>query len=203
MQKYYYEAKTLEEAKEKALKELNVTDDNMIINVLEEKQGLLKKIVKIEVITINDVIHFLKETIKTITSLMNIESNLEIRRKDCNFEVKIFSDNNPILIGKDGKTLDAFQNILRQIIMKELNEEYRVVLDVENYKEKKVIHLERLAKRVAKEVSNTKIETKLDRMNSYERRIIHNALANNKYVYTESVGEEPNRCIVIKPKEEN
>ena len=62
--------------------------------------------------------------------------------------------------------------------------------------------LEKLAKRVAKEVSETKIEAKLDSMNSYERRIIHNALTNNKNVYTESEGEEPNRYVVIKPKEE-
>ena len=203
MKKYYYEAKTLEEAKEKALKELHITEENAIINVIEEKQGLLKKIVKIEVIMINDIINFLKETVKNITNLMNIQANLEIRRKDFNFEIKIFSDNNSILIGKDGKTLEAFQNIIRQILSKEINEQYRVVLDVEDYKEKKFRNLERFAKQVAREVSRTKIETKLDRMNSYERRIVHNALANNKYVYTESIGEEPNRCIVIKPKEEN
>ena len=58
-----------------------------------------------------------------------------------------------------------------------------------------------MAKKVAREVAKTKFETKLDSMNSYERRIVHSTLANDKYVYTESVGEEPNRCVVIKPKE--
>ena len=66
--------------------------------------------------------------------------------------------------------------------------------------EKREKTIEHLAKNIAKEVAATKIETKLDSMNSYERRIVHQILSNNKYVYTESIGEEPNRCVVIKPK---
>lgn len=203
MNHYTFEAKTLEEAKNKALSELNTSEDNIMIKVIEEKQGLLKKNVKIEVININDLINYLKESLKKITSLMNININLEVRRRDKNIEIKIFSDQNSILIGKDGHTLESFQNILRQIVLKEVGDDYKILLDVENYKEKKVTHLERTARQIAREVAKTKVETKLERMNSYERRIIHNALANNKYVYTESIGEEPNRCIVIKPKEEN
>lgn len=203
MNHYTFEAKSLEEAKNKALSELNTSEDNIIIKVIEEKQGLLKKNVKIEVININDLINYLKESLKKITSLMNININLEVRRRDKNIEIKIFSDQNSILIGKDGHTLESFQNILRQIVLKEVGDDYKILLDVENYKEKKVTHLERTARQIAREVAKTKVETKLERMNSYERRIIHNALANNKYVYTESIGEEPNRCIVIKLKEEN
>lgn len=203
MKSYIYEGKTLEEAKAKALNELNISEENAIIKVKEEKQGLLKKTVKIEVINTNDIIDYLKESLNTITSLMNININLEVRRRDKNIEIKIFSDQNPILIGKDGKTLAALQNILRQILLKEVGDEYKILLDIENYKEKKITNLERLAKKVAREVTKTKVETKLDRMNSYERRIVHNTLSNNKYVYTESMGEEPNRYIVIKPKEEN
>lgn len=82
-----------------------------------------------------------------------------------------------------------------------LEEKISIILDVENYKEKRIKSLEYLARNTAKEVSKTKIEAKLDSMNSYERRIIHEALSNNRYVYTESTGEEPNRCVVIKPKE--
>ncbi len=203
MKTYVYEAKTFEDAQNKALSELNLTEENAIIKILEEKQGLLKKNVKIEVININDLINYIKETINEITSLMNIHINLEVRRRDKNIEVKIFSDQNPILIGKDGRTLESFQNIIRQILYKYTKDEYKVILDIENYKEKKINNLERLAKRMAREVADTKIEVKLERMNSYQRRIIHNALTNNKYVYTESMGEEPNRCVVIKPKEEN
>lgn len=203
MKNNIYEAKTYEEAKNKALNELNLLEENAIIKILEEKQGLLKKNIRIEVIDINDIINNLKETLTTITKLMNIEVNLETRRREKNIEIKIFSNNNPILIGKDGRTLDSLQNILRQILLKEASEEYKLSLDVENYKERKIINLERTAKRIAREVKQTQIETKLDRMNSYERRIVHNVLSNNKYVYTESIGEEPNRCVVIKPKEEN
>jgi spoIIIJ-associated protein len=202
MKSYIYEGKTLEETKNKALTELNILEENAIIKLKEEKQGLLKKNITIEVIDINDLINYLKESLNKITSLMNIESNLEVRRREKNIEIKIFSNQNSILIGRNGHTLESLQNILRQILIKEVGEEYKIVLDIENYKEKKVNHLERTAKKIAREVAKTKVETKLDRMNSYERRIIHNALSNNKYVYTESIGEEPNRYIVIKPKEE-
>ena len=202
MRNYIYEAKNYEDAKEKGLNELKITEENAIIKILEEKQGLLKKNVKIQIININEVINHLKESINTITSLMNININLEVRKRDKNIEIKIYSDHNPILIGKDGKTLESLQNIIRQIAYNKIGDEYRIMLDIENYKEKRNTRLERLAKQVAREVAKTKIETKLDRMNSYERRIIHNTLSNNKYVYTESIGEEPNRCIVIKPKED-
>ena len=78
--------------------------------------------------------------------------------------------------------------------------DYKFLLDVSNYQKRSDKHIENLAKKIAKEVKETKIEVKMDRMNSYQRRIVHNILSNNKYVYTESVGEEPNRCVVIKPK---
>ena len=202
MKKNIYEAKIKEDAINKALKELNTTEENIIVKVLEEKQGLLKKSVKIEVIEVNELINYLKECVSTILNLMNIEANLEVRRREKNIELKIFSNNNSILIGKDGKNLDSLQNILRQVLISNIESDYRLNLDIENYKEKRITNLERMAKKVAKEVKYTKVEAKLDRMNSYERRIIHNALSNNKFVYTESTGVEPNRYVVIKPKEE-
>ncbi len=202
MKKYVYEAKTKEEAINKALSELNTTTDNIIVKVLEEKQGLLKKSVKIEVAKVNDLVDYLKECVNTIMNLMTIQSNLEVRIRENNIELKIFSDKNSILIGRDGKNLESLQNILRQILLTNVDSDYRLNLDIENYREKKVNNLERTAKRIAREVSRTKVEAKLDRMNSYQRRIVHNALSNNKYVYTESYGEEPNRYVVIKPKED-
>ena len=203
MKTYIYEAKTLEEAINKALTELNITEDNLIIKNQEEKQGLLKKSAKIEVINTNDLVNHLKECLTTIMNLMNINSNLEVRRRDKNIEIKIFSDQNSILIGKDGRNLESLQNILRQILLKESITDYKIILDIENYKEKKVSHLERTVRQIAREVAKTKVEAKLDKMNSYERRIVHNCLSKNRYVYTESIGEEPNRCVVIKPKEDN
>ena len=202
MNTYIYEAKTFEEAINKALAELNITEDNLIIKSKEEKQGLLKKSVKLEVINVNELVNYLKESLSTIMNLMNIESNLEVRRREKNIEIKIFSNQNSILIGKEGRNLESLQNILRQILLKEEINDYKIILDIENYKEKKVTHLERTVRQIAREVAKTKVEAKLDSMNSYERRIVHNVLSKNKYVYTESVGEEPNRYVIIKPKEE-
>ena len=201
MKKYEYIGKTKEEAIEKAMEELKVAEKNLIVNILEEKNTLLKKSVKIEVINYNDLIDFIKETVTEITKLMGLSVNLEVRRRDENITIKIFSDHNAVLIGKNGSTLDALQTIVRQIVQNETKEFIGIILDVENYKDKRVKNLEYLAKKVAREVKETKVETKLDSMNSYERRIIHSVLSENKYVYTESVGEEPNRCVVVKPKE--
>lgn len=201
MEKYIYEGKTYEEAKSKALTELKVAEDNLIINVLEEKNTLLKKNVKIEVINYNDIIDYTKELINEITKLMELNVNLEVRRREENITIKIFSDHNAVLIGKNGYTIQALQTIIRQIIYNEINYNLSIILDVENYKEKKIKNIEYLAKKTAREVAKTKIEAKLDSMNSYERRIVHSILADDKYVYTESIGEEPDRCVVIKPKE--
>ena len=202
MKKYQFDGKTKDEAIEKALAELGVAEKNLIVNVLEEKNTLLKKNVKIEVINYNDLVDYIKENIIEITKLMGMTVNLEVRRRDDNITIKIFSDHNAVLIGRNGSTIEALQTIIRQIVHNETKEFIGVILDVENYKDKRIKNLEYLAKKVAKEVKETQVETKLDSMNSYERRIIHSILSNNKYVYTDSIGEEPNRCVVIKPKEQ-
>ena len=161
MKKYIYEGKTKEEAIEKALSELNVAEQNLIVTVLEEKNTLLKKNVKIEVINYNDLIDFIKENIIEITKMMGITVNLEIRRREENITIKLFSDHNAVLIGKNGSTIEALQTIIRQIVHNETNEFIGIILDVENYKDKRIKNLEFLAKKVAKEVKETKVETKL------------------------------------------
>ena len=201
MDKYIYEGKTLEEAINNACEDLKVTPENIIYNVIEEKNSLLKKTVKIEVIIINEIIDYVKDLIVVITSYMNLKVNLEVRRRDENILIKIFSNNNGILIGKNGKTIAALQNVIKQIIYTNTSHNLHIILDVENYKENRSKNIEYLAKKLAREVSQTKVEVKMDCMNSYERRIVHSTLAENKYVYTESTGEEPNRCVVIKPKD--
>ena len=203
MKKYIYEAKNYDEAKRKALTELEVDDKNVIINIIEEKQGLLKKSTKIEVITINDVLSYLKNKINEILKLMNIESNLEVRRNDESVEINIFSNHNSTLIGKEGRILDSLQSIMRQVLQKEVSSNLKLIIDVENYKEHRITNIERTARRIAREVAKTKVEVNLEPMNSYERRVVHNTLSKNKYVYTESIGEEPNRYVAIKLKEES
>ena len=203
MKKYIYEGKTVEELKEKALNELNVSEDDLIIEVIEEKSSLLKKTAKIEVTTINEVSNYAKEVISEILKLMDIDVKFEIRRRDKTISIKLFSDNNAILIGKNGRTIASLQILVRQIISNEIKEKVSIVLDVENYKEKRIKNIEYLAKKTAREVAKTKVEATLDSMNSYERRIVHSVLADDRFVYTESIGEEPNRCVVIKLKEQN
>lgn len=202
MDKYYYEGKTKESATQIALDELKITEEDLIVNSVEEKSGLLKKSVKIEVLNMNEIISFIKDTINEITKRMNIEANLEVRRRENSISVTIFSDNNSILIGKNGKNIAALQLIIRQMVNSRLANSLSIILDVGNYKEKRAKSIENLAKRLAREAHKTKTEVTMDSMNSYERRIVHEVLANDKYVYTESIGEEPNRKVVIKLKEE-
>lgn len=203
MNKYYYEAKTKEAAIDLALEELKITEEDLIVNNVEEKSGLLKKSVKIEVLNMNEIITFIKETVSEITKNMAVEANLEVRRRENNISITIFSDNNSILIGKNGKNVAALQLLIRQMVNSKLNSPLGIVIDVGNYKEKRAKNIEHLAKRLAREAYKTKTEVTMDSMNSYERRIVHEALADDKYVYTESVGEEPNRKVVIKLKEEH
>ncbi len=202
MKTYTFEGKTKEAAVELALEELKISEEDLIINNITEKSGLLKKSVEIEVLNINEIISFIKDTINKITKLMNAESNLEVRRRDNGISITIFSDNNSILIGKNGKNVAALQLIIRQMVNSKLKEHLSIIIDVGNYKEKRVKSIEILAKRLAREAHKTKTEVTMDSMNSYERRIVHSVLADDKFVYTESIGEEPNRKVVIKLKEE-
>ena len=144
----------------------------------------------------------MKEYLKKVLTEMGLKVNLEVMKREDSVQITLYSDNNAILIGKNGRTLEALTTVLRQAIQTHFGVHFRFLLDVEEYKEKQQANLERLAKRVAKEVAISKIAAKLDPMNSYERRIVHNALNENKKVYTESEGVEPNRYVVIKPKEE-
>ena len=201
MNKYYFEGKTEEQAINTALEELKLSKEDLIVNSIEDKSSILKKNVKIEVLNMNEIITFIKDTLNPITDLMGAKSNLEVRRRDNNISVTIFSENNSILIGKNGKNVAALQLIIRQMVNSKLKEPLSIIIDVGNYKEKRARSIEYLAKRLAREAYKTKTEVTMDSMNSYERRIVHEALADDKYVYTESIGEEPNRKVVIKLKE--
>ena len=198
-----FEGKTLEEAENKALTSLNATKEEILYST-EEKKGKLFKgnTYLFKAIKISDVAEYIKEKLEELLTNMNIVGKYETNIRDEQINIKIYSDKNNILIGKNGKNLMAIQTILRQIIYKEIGIYPYILLDVENYKEKKLNNLERNAKRIAKEVQKTKIDVRLDNMNSYERRIIHNALANFKNISTTSEGEEPNRHIVIAYKED-
>jgi len=197
-----FEGKTKEEAKEKALSSLEVTENEAFIKEEEVKGKLFKATTyKCYIIKISDIAEFIKEKLKEIITNMGIEVQLETNTREEQINIKMYSDNNNILIGRNGQTLMALQTLLRQMVFNEIGMYPYILLDVENYKEKKISHLERNAKRIAKEVQKTKIDVSLDNMNSYERRIVHNALAKFKNISTTSEGEEPNRHIVIRYKE--
>lgn len=202
MNRYYYEGKTEEEATQLALDDLKISKEDLVINNIEDKSGLLKKMVRIEVLNMNEIVSFIKEQVSEIIKKMNAEGNLEVRRREDSVSVTIFSENNAILIGKNGKNVAALQLLIRQMVNTRLNKSLSIVIDVGNYKEKRAKNIAYLAKKLAREAYKTKTEVTMDSMNSYERRLVHEALADDKYVYTESIGEEPNRKVVIKLKEE-
>lgn len=204
MEKHNYSGKTKEEAIQKAKEELQEVEENLFIKEIgETKGGLFKsKKVEIEVIEKREVIKYIKEYLQKILKNMGFNVNIEIKNKEEVPKYIIFSDNDALLIGKNGKNLKALSILVSQHLNNELGKNYKFTLDVNEYKEKREKSLERLAKRIAREVKTTKVEVKLDSMNSYERRIIHNALTNYKGIFTESEGEEPNRYVVVKPKED-
>ena len=201
MKKYTYQAKTFEEAKNLAMAELMEQENNLYIKEIESSTKLFSKKSVIEVIKKEDVVEHIKELIKGIVTDMGLTLNMEVKKRDDSLTITIYADNNAVLIGKNAKTLNALNTIIRQSVNKEIGENYKFVLDIGEYKQKREWNLERMAKQIAREVARTRVEAKLDPMNSYERRIIHTILTNNKKVYTESSGEEPNRFVVIKPKE--
>lgn len=204
MEKHRYQGKTKEEAIFNATIDLQEVEENLIIKELEIiKGGLFKSSkVEIEVVEKREVVKYIKDYIVKLLKDLGFQANVEVKNKEIAPTYTIYSDNDALLIGKNGKNLKALSVIVNQHINKELGKSYKFVIDINSYKEKHEKSLEQLARRIAREVSQTKIEVKMDSMNSYERRIIHNALSNNKRVYTESEGTEPNRYVVVKPKED-
>ena len=199
--KHIYTGKTYEEAVNKAKIDLQELEENLIINTKEEKKTLLSKKVEIEVIEKREVKEYLKKQIKSLLKDMGFDVEIEITVNNDTPTYRLYSTNDALLIGKDGKNLKALTTVVNAILTKEINTNYRFLIDVSDYKEKNDRRIERLAKKLAREVKETKVEVKMDSMNSYQRRLVHNILNNNRYVYTESVGEEPNRCVVIKPRD--
>ena len=203
MKIYTYEGKNLEELTLQALKELNVKEDEMLTEVKEETVGLLrKKKYTLNVVLKSDVLEYSKKILKDIVEGMGIKDVIiESQRKENFIKLTLHSSDNSILIGRNGRTLSSLQNIIRSSVSNQIGIFVNIILDVENYKIKQEHNIERLAKKLAKEVLRTKEPIAMDSMNSYERRLVHNALANFKGITSDSEGEEPNRRIVIKPIE--
>ena len=197
-----FEAKTDEEAMEYAINELKVDKDLITLEVLEETKGFLgigrKALYKASYEF--DIVSDAKKYIDNILSGMGITYQLEVRSNDDEINFAIESSDNPLLIGKDGRCLDALLTLLKVYISKLTDDKMMVGLDIGSYRANRKRQLEVLATKTAKEVARTKIEVKLKPMNAYERKIIHEKLADWRDVYTESEGEGADRALVIKPK---
>ena len=199
MEKYKFQAKSEEGLLDKALNELGLKEEDVITKSYEEKGGLFSgKKYTLEVIKISDVAEVGKEIIKELLSSLGINANIETKLRDGQIKYQLHSQNNSVLIGKNGHILDSIQTYVRQALLNTLDLYVNITIDVEGYKEKQNYFLEKRVKKIARDVTLSKMDVKLDPMNSYERKVVHSALQGFKYVKTESEGEEPNRCVVIK-----
>lgn len=197
--------KTVEEAITEGLIELGTTRKNVEIEVLDKgSKGFLglvgSKMARVrltkKVNSIDMTINFLKEIFKT----MNLKAEIIVEEKDKgNYLFNIQGNDMGILIGKRGQTLDSFQYLVNIVANKNKEDFIRITLDTENYRKRRKETLETLARNLAKKVKMTKKSIVLEPMNPYERRIIHFALQNDRFVKTHSEGEDPYRKVVISP----
>ncbi len=196
------EGKELESILDSICEEYNLTKADFYYQYKEKKSGLFNKNSNIELtaITKKDLLEYVKEYLEELLTNMGLKVNFETKLREDTMYVKIYSNHNPILIGKGGNTLKALETLVKQKLNTEFGIRAYINLDVENYREKNQRRLERLAKNVARDVVKTKTEAHLENMNAYDRRIVHNILTDFKGVTTESTGEEPNRHVVIKPE---
>lgn len=199
---YKYEGKNNEELLIDALTELKLTKDDVYFKQTTEEGKLFKaKKYIIEIIKKEDVINYIKKYINEFANKFGVKINSEVRESDGIINVMLVTENNALLIGKDGKNIDAIQILLRQAVCNQTNQNIKVLVDISGYKNKKNKNLEFEIKKICKEVLNTKVEVKLDPMNSYQRRIVHTVVSEFPNLKSESIGEAPNRYTVISYKE--
>ncbi|MBE6152188.1 MAG: KH domain-containing protein [Firmicutes bacterium] len=200
---YKYEGKSKEELENKYLTELNVEPSEIFIKETVEEGKLFKsKKYVIEVLKKEDIIVYVKEYLKNLEQGLQLKISSEIKFNDDILNIILVSDNNAILIGKEGRTLESIKILLRNSIKNKIGFNIKINLDASNYKAKKQKNLEYEIKKIAKDVLKTHIEVKLDPMNSYDRRCVHNVIAKFDGLKSLSYGESPNRYVVISYKED-
>ncbi len=199
-------AKTVSEAITEACRKLGVTSDRLEYEVIEEgsngflgigsKPALIKAAAKIEQLSVED---SAKIFLNNVFSAMNMTVVVDVKydEKENAMDVELSGDEMGILIGKRGQTLDSLQYLVSLVVNKDSEDYIRVKVDTENYRQRRKETLENLAKNIAYKVKRTRRSVSLEPMNPYERRIIHSALQNDKYVSTHSEGEEPFRKVVV------
>ena len=198
-----FSAKTKEDAITEACQYFTVSSDKLMIEVVDEgsngflgigaKPAIIKAAVKG---TVEDKA---KDLLKDVLEAMDLEVVITVKYDEAekNMEIELKGDDMGVLIGKRGQTLDSLQYLVSLVVNKESEEYIRVKVDTEDYRNRRKATLEGLAKNISYKVKRTKRAVSLEPMNPYERRIIHSALQNDKYVTTHSEGDEPFRHVVV------
>ena len=203
-----FSAKTVDDAITEACKEFVITSDKLEYEIVEEgssgflgigaKPAVIKARVKEEVkeITVEETAkNFLKEVFEAMN--MAVVIDVKYDEAENTMDIELSGDEMGVLIGKRGQTLDSLQYLVSLVVNKEKDDYIRVKVDTENYRQRRKETLENLAKNISYKVKRTKRAVSLEPMNPYERRIIHSALQNDRYVTTHSEGEEPFRRVVV------
>jgi len=190
---FKFESDTEENCRIKCIEELDVYNNEILTKEYEEDNKYIMEVVKKD-----NVKEYIKNYLEKITTEMGLETKFEINEDENVFSVKMFSNNNPILIGKEGRTLTSLQALIRQSISNQIKFNIKVNLDASNYKVKQERFFEKDIKNIINDVMKSKDEVKLDPMNSYNRRIVHSIASEYYNIETESFGEEPERYVVIR-----
>ena len=198
-----FSAKTVDDAITEACQKLMVPSDKLEYEVVEEGSsgflGIGAKPAIIRAKAKSSVADVAKDFLKDVFEAMNMAVVVDVKydEENKNIDIELSGDEMGVLIGKRGQTLDSLQYLVSLVVNKESEEYIHVKVDTENYRQRRKETLENLAKNIAYKVKRTKRSISLEPMNPYERRIIHSALQNDKYVTTHSEGEEPFRRVVV------
>lgn len=203
-----FTGKTLSDAVTNALIALETSRDNLEYEVIEKgSNGFLgigardaKIRAKLKVLPKKSIEEVASDFLKSVFQAMNLEVKVIINVHEDMMDVELSGDEMGILIGKRGQTLASLQYLLSLVVNKESESYVKVKVDTENYRQRRRETLEGLAKNIAFKVKRTKRSVSLEPMNPFERRVIHSALQNDRYVTTKSEGEEPYRHVVVSLK---
>lgn len=196
-------AKTVNDAITDACQKLSVTSDKLEYEVVEEGStgflGIGSKPAIIKARAKSTIQDKAKDFLKEVFDAMNMVVVVDVKYDeiDKTMEINLSGDEMGVLIGKRGQTLDSLQYLVSLVVNKEVEDYIRVKVDTENYRQRRKETLENLAKNISFKVKRTKRPVSLEPMNPYERRIIHSALQNDRFVTTHSEGEEPYRHVVV------
>lgn len=194
-------ARTTEEAVKQAVEELGVPAEEIEVEIIEESSkgflGFGGKMARIKAVVKNSCANRAIEYLKNVTAHMGIPTELTVEESSEYIKIKIEGESMGVIIGRRGETLDALQYLTNLVANRRGQERRRIIVDTEGYRERREETLEKLARRLSERVRRTGQKVLLEPMNPQERRIIHTALQNDRYVTTMSEGEEPFRKVVI------